>query len=118
MDKLYLIVRQDLLPCQQAVQAAHAMRQWSEDHPAEDRAWFQDSNTLALLGVPTGLELGVILEQALLRGFPVAAFREPDLGNELTALALGPQGKCLTKRLQLALQWPSSSSSRSRSSSA
>lgn len=32
----------------------------------------------------------------------MAAFREPDRNNELTAIALGPEGKKITKGLRLA----------------
>lgn len=101
--KLYLITHEELPPGQQAVQAAHAMRQFGHEHPDEDRRWFEESNTLAFLAAPNREAVGVIWEQALRRGIPVAAFHEPDRGDELTAIALGPQGKKLTRRLKLAL---------------
>lgn len=116
-SKLYLVVRGDLPPGLQAVQAAHALRQWCEEFPAEDRIWYRESNTLALLAIPNEAALGVLLAAAKRRRCPVAAFNEPDRNNELTAIALGPQGKTLTRNLPLALQWPSSSFSQSRSSS-
>lgn len=37
------------------------------------------------------------------QGVEVAVFREPDLGDALTALAIGPAGKRLTRGLALAL---------------
>jgi peptidyl-tRNA hydrolase len=116
--KLYLIVRGDLPPGQQAVQAAHALRQFVYEHPETDRVWFEQSNTLALLASSNEAHLGVIAEEAHRRRIPVACFREPDRNNELTAIAIGPQGKNLTRNLPLALQWLSLSSSPSRSSSA
>lgn len=117
VDKLYLIVREDLPPGQQAVQAAHALRLFVALHPEIDRAWYEESNTLALLGLPNEVALGVIVEKAQRLGVPVACFREPDRNNELTAIALGPRGNNLTRNLPLALQWPSSSFSQSPSSS-
>lgn len=103
MSKLFLITRRDLSPAQQAVQAAHAMRQFAHEHPQLDQEWFETSNTLAFLSVRDEAALGVLHRKALDRDIPVAAFREPDRENELTALALGPSGKKLTKGLPLAL---------------
>jgi peptidyl-tRNA hydrolase len=97
------VTRADLSPGQQAVQAAHALRQFVAEHPEIDQEWFRTSNTLALLSVRNEQALGVLLGKAVDRGIPVAAFREPDRGDELTAIALGPEGKKLTKGLPLAL---------------
>ena len=102
--KLYLIVRSDLSVGQQAVQAAHALRAFVEEHPEEDRRWFEKSNTLALLSVPNEGTIGVIYQRAMELGIPASVFREPDQGNALTAIAIGPQGKRLTKNLPLALK--------------
>jgi peptidyl-tRNA hydrolase len=103
MSKLYLITRADLSPAQQAVQAAHALRQFVHEHPQIDREWFETSNTLAFLSVQNEDALGVLHSKAIDRNIPVAIFREPDRGDELTAIALGPEGKKLTKGLPLAL---------------
>ena len=102
-SKLYVIVRSDLEPSQQAVQACHAVVQFQADHPKETEVWYEKSNTLALLGLPNEVALGVIVEKAQRLGVPVACFREPDRNNELTAIALGPQGKRLTRNIPLAL---------------
>ena len=107
--KLYLITRQDLPPGVQAAQLVHAMRQFSEDHPEVDRDWFENSNTIVLLAASNEGSLGVVADRARCRGIPVACFREPDRDNELTAIALGPEGKSLTRKLPLALSWSSSS---------
>jgi len=101
-DKLYLVTRADLPPGQQAVQAAHALRQFTADHPDVDRRWFETSNTLALLVVPDESSLDQLLHKARRRG-PVSEFREPNRGNELTAVAIGPWGKSVVARLPLAL---------------
>lgn len=104
MDKLYLITHEGLPPGQQAVQAAHAMRQFGFEYPEIDRLWFRDSNTLAFLAAPDTKALGVLRDKALAKGVAVAAFYEPDRDNELTAIALGPAGKKMTRKLPLALQ--------------
>jgi peptidyl-tRNA hydrolase len=103
MSKLFLITRRDLSPAQQAVQAAHAQRQFAHEHPQIEREWFETSNTLAFLCVPDEEALGVLHQKAVDRDVPVAAFREPDRSDELTAIAIGPTGKRLTKGLPLAL---------------
>lgn len=103
VHKLYLIVRGDLPPGAQAVQAAHALQAFNVAHPHQTKVWHEESNTLALLAIPNEAALGVLLENAIHSRIPVAPFREPDRGDELTAIALGPQGKRLTKNLPLAL---------------
>lgn len=102
MDKLFVITRSDLPWGQQAVQAIHAQVQFAKEHPEVEGAWFEESNTIALLVVKDEQALGVLYRKAVDRDVPVAAFREPDRGHELTAIALGPQGKNLTKGLPLA----------------
>jgi peptidyl-tRNA hydrolase len=102
--KLYLIIRRDLSPAQQAVQAAHAMRAFQHEYPLIEQHWFETSNTLAFLEVEDEAALETLLERARWKNVAVAGFREPDRDNELTALAIGPDGKNLCQKLQLALQ--------------
>jgi peptidyl-tRNA hydrolase PTH2 len=101
--KLYLIARADLVPAQQAVQAVHAMREFIREHPEVDRAWYEKSNTLAFLEVADKESLQSLLEKVTYRRIPVSGFWEPDRDDELTAIAIGPQGKGLCRRLRLAL---------------
>lgn len=89
-SKLYVVTRRDLRPGAQAVQACHAARQFAAEHPDLERAWFEASNTLALLAVPDEPALAQLAARASARGLRVAAFREPDLGDALTAIALEP----------------------------
>lgn len=107
-DKLYVIVRTDLLAGQQAVQAAHALRQFAEEHPETERAWFQRSNTLAMLAVPDEEALHRLLSRAGDRGIRASIFREPDIDNQLTAVVLEPneQARRLCRGMPLALQDP------------
>jgi peptidyl-tRNA hydrolase len=102
-DKLYLVTRGDLPAGQQAVQACHALRQFVEEHPEVERAWFAGSSHLALLAVADEGELARLLVEARDRGLLAAAFREPDLGDALTAVALEPGARRLLRRLPLAL---------------
>lgn len=103
MQKLYLITRSDLSPAQQAVQAAHALQAFNLQHETLTRQWYATSNTLALLAVPDEAGLGKLLELADAFGVDASAFREPDHGDSLTAIALGPGGKRLCRGIPLAL---------------
>lgn len=103
-DKLYLVTRNDLSPGQRAVQAAHAMRQFAHDHPEIDREWFYSSNYLCLLEVAGERDLVSLEEQANDRGIKFSRFMEPDLENQVTAIALEPAARNICKGLSLALQ--------------
>lgn len=102
--RLYLVTRGDLPAGQQAVQAAHALRQWVAEQPALDAQWFATSTTLALLTTTDEPALEQLARRAGEQGLAVAAFREPDRGGELTAIAIEPRGRKLVRRLPLALQ--------------
>ena len=104
-EKLILVTRADLRAGAQAMQAAHAMREFAERHPGLERAWYRTSNHLALLAVKNEAELAALLRAAIDRDVSVAAFREPDLGDALTAIALAPcaHARAICRRLPLAL---------------
>lgn len=68
-----------------------------------DALWFNRSNTLVLLEVPDERSLVELADEARSLGLPVSLFREPDIDNAPTALALGPDGRTLVRRLPLAL---------------
>jgi peptidyl-tRNA hydrolase len=103
VDRLYLVTRRDLPAGQQAAQVCHALRQFVEDHPAVERAWFSGSSHLVLLAVADEAELSRLLEHARDRGLRVAPFHEPDRGGELTAAAMEPRARSLLRGLPLAL---------------
>ncbi len=103
-EKLYLVVRADLSPAQQAVQAAHAAREFASEYPEIERAWFTGSNHLALLSVASEGELRALAKLAGDRGLRGSLFHEPDRNNEATALALEPAAKRICRSLPLALR--------------
>lgn len=100
-----MIARGDLTPGQQAVQAAHAAINFTFEHPARASPWFRDSNTLVLLQVRDEKELLKLLYKAQDMWIDSTAFREPDLNNSLTAIALEPgePTERLVKNLKLLL---------------
>lgn len=105
-DRLYVVVRSDLPPGAQVAQALHAFRAFLEEHPGVERAWFLASNTLAVLTAPSEGALQAIVMDAVDNDFRVSQFREPDLGDSLTAIALEPAAKRLVRMLPLALSPP------------
>jgi len=101
-QKLYIIARADLAPGLQAAQACHALRLFAEEHPEEEQKWYEESNNIVLLQVPNEKELLALKEKA--NGYPVSLFREPDVNDEATAIALGPEARPLTSNLPLLLK--------------
>ncbi len=102
-DKLFLVTRRDISPGYQAVQSCHAIRQFTADHPDVDAEWFTSSNYLALLSVPNEVSLMRLIVAADDHGLRWSAFREPDVGGAITAIAIEPGGKELCFGLPLAL---------------
>lgn len=101
--KLHLVTRADISAGQQAVQAAHALREFVREHPKVDREWYEKSNTLAFLSVKDEKALMQLLSEAVRRRIACSGFREPDRDHEITAIAIGPEGKGLCRQLRLAL---------------
>lgn len=89
-DKLYILSRADLPPGLQAAQAAHAAFEFSLAHPDVMRKWHEDSSYLILLSVPDEDTLLAWAEACTAAGVETALMIEPDLGDEATALAVGP----------------------------
>jgi len=103
VSKLHLITRRDLAPGARAAQLCHALRAFVEQHPSVDRSWYEESNTLVLLEVADEAALLRLAWEATMTGVPWSLFREPDLNDAVTAVALGPTGRSLVRRLPLAL---------------
>lgn len=101
--KLYLVTRRDLPPGARAAQLCHALRAFVEAHPAVDSVWYAESNTLVLLEVADEDALMRLAWEATMGGVPWSLFREPDLGDAATAIAIGPTGQTLVRKLPLAL---------------
>ena len=100
-----MITRQDLDNGYQAVQSIHAAIQFKFEHPEISRDWFENSNYLGLLSVANEQELVSLIEQAIQKGLKVSVFREPDINDQITAIAIEPgnKSKKLCNRLKLAL---------------
>lgn len=82
--KLYVITHNFLSPEVQAVQCGHAVAQWMMDNPNNE--W--KNNTLIYLTVPDAARLTMLFKKLVSRAERVSEFREPDLGNQRTAIAV------------------------------
>jgi len=101
--KLYIVSRQDLPPGAQCAQSVHAAFAFAQEHPELTRDWHLNSNNIVILAVRHEQDLTLLLERARLEGVEFSAFREPDLDDALTALAIAPRGKKLVSKIPLAL---------------
>ena len=85
-EKLRIVTRRDLHIGYQAVQAGHAAIQFQHEHQVEAKAWYTQSNYLAFLSVDDETELEKLIQKAEAKGIKHSIFREPDIGNEITAV--------------------------------
>lgn len=100
MKKLYVLVRTDLKKSSPAVQAGHAVAQYMLDHPDSD--W--NNSYLIYLRVRSLDELNVWKSKLLYGDFDtlkLSSFSEPDLNNELTAIAASGLNANLFSTLKL-----------------
>ena len=105
-DKLYVVTRRDIPAGYQGVQSQHAAIQFMVDHPDRATEWFKASNFLAWLSVADEVELMRLITLAKDHRVRWSAFREPDVGGQITAIALepGPATVDMCKGLPLALK--------------
>lgn len=102
-DKLYIVTRSDISPGYQAVQSCHALRLFTEEHPMIDEQWYKNSNYIALLSVNDEKSLLSLVQKATNMGYCVSVYREPDVDDAITAIAIEPASKKLLRNIPLAL---------------
>lgn len=83
-------MRGDLSDGYKAVQSTHAAINFTFEHPSRAGPWFHHSNYLVLLETN---DLQKIIQECENQEIVYTAFREPDIGNEVTAVALEPSPK-------------------------
>lgn len=101
-----MITRKDISPGYQGVQGMHAAIQFGMEYPTTNKEWFEKSNYLGFLSVPNEEELISLAEKANRLGIECSIFREPDIDNQATAIALAPgnKSKKLCSEFDLALK--------------
>lgn len=89
----------------QGVQSIHVMAEFALKYPEVTKEWHDKSNYLAFLAAKNESDLIVLKRKAIGNGIRVIEFREPDVGNMITAIALepGPKSRKLCANLPLAL---------------
>ena len=104
--KLIVITRRDLSPGYQAVQAAHAAIEFQHEHPNIAKEWNTYSKYLVFLTVENEEALNHYLEKIKFYDLKHTIFTEPDIDNQLTAIAIEPSERTqkLVSRLPLALK--------------
>lgn len=105
-DKLYVITRRDLTPGQQLAQSLHAAFEFSIQHPEITKEWNQNSNFICALAAANEKELVSLIKNLEKHNARFSVFRESDLNNEITAVAIepGPVAKRFTRYFPLALK--------------
>lgn len=89
-QKLYLITRRDLPAGAQAVQAAHALTKFIEEHPEGYHQWYRHSQYIGFLSVHDLASLERLCSRLDGLGIAYSRFTEPDLDGVLTAIAVEP----------------------------
>jgi hypothetical protein len=80
------------------VQTAHAVADFAIHHPDEFKAWQHGSNYLCCLSSSIQ-RIQMIIDRLELYDIKYVIFREPDIGNEITALAVESLPQDLHKKL-------------------
>lgn len=99
-------MRGDIPPGPQLAQAWHAGVDFSVKYPALTAVWHHASNNVVIVSVPDEAALYVLESMALTLGIKHHLVREPDMGEEATAIALEPgqMAKRLCSSYPLALK--------------
>ena len=91
--KLFVIVRKDLSHSQRAVQAGHALAAYLLHSP--NFRW--KNETLIYLGIKGLRQIENLKRKLDINDIKHVEFREPDLNNEITAIASDQQCKIFEK---------------------
>lgn len=101
-----MIVRGDLSPGYQLVQSNHALVDFLLRYPQEAREWHTTSNYIAALQTQDENHLMRLTASLMKKRVKHVVIREPDIGDQITAIAVEP-GEITRKvcsRLPLALK--------------
>ena len=89
--KLYILTRRDIGIKYAGVQAGHALAQWMLENPTQAKEW--NNGTLVYLSVSCEEDLKAWGKNLDELGISWSGFREPDIGNELTAISTYGNGE-------------------------
>lgn len=97
MRRLYVITRRDLKPAYAGVQSGHAVAQYLIEYGSKN--W--KNEYLIYLTVADENELKQLLQRLQTMMAGITVFREPDLENEITAIACVPDKYKMFSKLPL-----------------
>ena len=86
-------------------QTCHAAIQFQHEFPQLSKSWIESSNYLVILEVHNEIQLKSLIDKAEQIGICFSVFKEPDLDNQVTAVAFEPGelSKRLLKNIKLAM---------------
>ena len=89
-----------------AVQGAHALDCFSIEYSDIHKTWHNQSQHLAIVSVKDRESLFALIAKLESKGINITIFREPDMGNDTTAIAVEPteRAKKALSNLPLAFQ--------------
>lgn len=95
-----------MTPGYQLIQSVHAAIEFVYEFPNEAKHWKQISNSLAGLSTKNEQELQDLIVKLQKRNIKFSVFREPDIQNQITAIAIEPtqEARKLCRYLPLALK--------------
>ena len=93
-------------PGYQLTQSCHVAMHFMLEHNELANQWIIKSDYLCILSVENEIELQKLIEQANFQNIILSIFKEPDIDNQITAIALAPGNlsKKLCSKLKLALK--------------
>lgn len=105
IHKLTTVTRRDLTAGSQSVQSTHSVAQFIFEHPELSEKWFKNPY-LVQLSVENEDELKSLIYKLQKLNIKHSIFLEPDIGNQITAIAIEPSEKSrkVTSHLPLMLK--------------
>lgn len=106
VDKLYVIVRGDIPPGLQIAQSCHVCFEFQKNHIELTKLWNEESNYIVILSCKDEEAINKLIHKAERKNIRFSIFREPDLDNQITAIALEPtkRSKRICSSLPLAMR--------------
>lgn len=92
IHKLTTVTRRNIIPGSQSVQSAHSAIQFIFEHPEISTQWFKEPY-LIQLSVENEAELHELIRKIKKSNLKYSVFREPDLNNQITSIAIEPSEK-------------------------
>lgn len=108
--KLVTVTRQDLPEGVQCVQSCHSAIDFVFEHPTRAGPWHSSSNTLVMLTVKDEKALRHLIRKCNYLCLSCTVFREPNIGNEITAICMEPHPETYKMVQKLPLLLPKTES--------